>query len=1234
MTGVALPRFQSGGALREDAFYVERPADTELPETILRGEFCYVLAPRQVGKSSLRARAGRRLREAGVHCVSLDLSRIGTAGVSADEWYYALIEEVAIALELADDPADFWKRREHLPPVNRWSRYLHDEVLARIDGPVAIFVDEIDTVQELDFSGDDFFGAIRAVYNARAQDPIYNRLTFCLIGVAAPGDLVQDPRLAPFNIGRWIRLDDFTRAEAAALLPGLSGLGADPQALLDAVFEWTDGHPFMTQRICEVLAQQGSDGKAPAAERVAAIVHEVFLSGGRAEVPLFADAERRLAPPPDAGQLHESSGQLLQLYRHLVTRGRMPADPGSPNHLALRLTGVAAERRDDAGHWLQSRNRIFATIFDENWVREKESGRFLSEPVARWIAKGRHDAYVFREQQLEEARVWAEGRHDVTSEERDFLLAGLEVARREADERQQALRQRERLEERARAQRRVIRIVLAAALLCLLAAVLAGWQYVNADRAKGRAERAELLARAAAERAKSAQAMAEAARQQALVSAQNARRSAREESVAKQLAQKAATNEARAAVAKERERAQAQEAARRAEAAREQAEAANARATQANLLERGTRALLLAQSQDPQKQIEALRLATAAAEESRQNPPPEVVEGLTAALTAVRGSQFLGKPSVLFKSAFVSPDGERVLTVSVNGKAQLWDALTGNPIAAFRGSAPRAQGATFSENGARLLTTGDMDGVQLWNARAGRALTRFPSRAPASAVISPDGKRVIIASGDGTVGIWEAKTGKQLVTFKVPPGGVKSVVCSSDGKRVLIVTADGRADFWGSDTGPLRPLQESPSGVESGAFSPDGKRLLTWANRQVSEPGVPGLAPTGSTTWVSAIRMWEGDTGDPILTLEGQFGKIDCAAFSPNGSIVTTGADHVARVWNDQGQLLYTLLGHSKEVTSAAFSLPYGQQIVTTSTDGTARVWEAGSGKLVATLPGHEAEVYRAALSSDGTRAVTASKDGTVRLWNLYPDLSLNSFGEDPPIRLVAFSRDGARIITKSDRGRVDVWDVSRHPAQPLDPRNQDRSAAFAPGGSREVALQKDGTARSPDGTRVFSVSGNGTVELWDRRARKRIATLWGETRDTRAARFVAFSPDGRRVVTRGDEKVAQLWNFTTVKRYMLTGHQDTVTSAVFSPNGKLVLTASVDGTARLWDAATGKTLVTYQGFTEVVNAAAFSRDSTQIVTASADGTVKIFPTTVPAFLKMAREALVASPRASARIRQ
>src|SRR5439155_15641115 len=119
------------------------------------------------------------------------------------------------------------------------------------------------------FSADEFFSAIRECYARRREEPELNRLTFCLLGVATPSDLIQDVRMTPFNIGRRIELNDFTEAEAAPLAAGLvGGAGQEREserareresgALLERVLYWTGGHPYLTQRLCRAVSEARS----------------------------------------------------------------------------------------------------------------------------------------------------------------------------------------------------------------------------------------------------------------------------------------------------------------------------------------------------------------------------------------------------------------------------------------------------------------------------------------------------------------------------------------------------------------------------------------------------------------------------------------------------------------------------------------------------------------------------------------------------------------------------------------------------------------------------------------------------------------------------------------------------------------------------------------------------------------------------------------------------------------
>jgi hypothetical protein len=245
--------FQAGGTLRlNDPSYIRRPADDEFFNHLVAGRYCYVLTSRQRGKSSLMVRTVDRLRRAGIVTATVDLSAIGTQ-VTPEEWYCGIAIRVAADTGIGLDVARWWRERATIGPVQRLAEFLHDVILDRIATPIVIFFDEIDTTLAVPFS-DDFFAAIRQFYNLRASDPTYDRLTFALLGVAMPTDLIKDPSRTPFNIGRAVALGEFRRQDMEPIEHVLDqrfpGCGA---GIIDRIFFWTSGHPYLTQRLGQAL---------------------------------------------------------------------------------------------------------------------------------------------------------------------------------------------------------------------------------------------------------------------------------------------------------------------------------------------------------------------------------------------------------------------------------------------------------------------------------------------------------------------------------------------------------------------------------------------------------------------------------------------------------------------------------------------------------------------------------------------------------------------------------------------------------------------------------------------------------------------------------------------------------------------------------------------------------------------------------------------------------------------
>lgn len=361
--------FHVSGTLVHDAqSYVERQADRDILQTLTQGEFCYVLTSRQMGKSSLMVRTANRLRERNYDVASLDLTALGQ-NLTLEQWYDGMLSRVGRRLGLETELEDYWMDNERLSPVRRFFSAIRDVVIAQCRRNLVIFIDELDVVQSLPFSVDEFFAAIRECFNSRAEDPEMARLTFCLIGVATPSDLIRDPRITLFNVGTQILLSDFTAIETESFSRGFVASRltvADPKALVQRVHYWTNGHPYLTQRLCKGVAehlQRHSEAANEAPDKlVDTICENLFLiekSRERDDNLIFV-RERLLRT-----KLQKRA--LFQLF-HQVAAGLEVADQeDNPLVSELFLAGVV---RSNAGR-LEVRNRIYQHVFTPEWAASK-----------------------------------------------------------------------------------------------------------------------------------------------------------------------------------------------------------------------------------------------------------------------------------------------------------------------------------------------------------------------------------------------------------------------------------------------------------------------------------------------------------------------------------------------------------------------------------------------------------------------------------------------------------------------------------------------------------------------------------------------------------------------------------------------------------------------------------------------------------------------------------------------
>jgi Leucine-rich repeat (LRR) protein len=359
-------KLQVGGALRPQRdIYIERPEDRAFFDLLLSGEYVNVLSPRQMGKSSLMVRTIRKLRANGVRTPNLDVAADLAGTDQADKWFLALVREITRKLEIQFDVSTWWREHEDDALGQRLRRFFREVLLEQVPAPtrIVVFFDEIDNTLSYPFT-DSLFTAIRGMYNERSLDSNYERIAFCLIGVATPDELIKDRRSTSYNVGRTLALRDFdlSRDDLRPLVDALSPDLAVGQLLLDRVIYWTGGQPLLTIKFCAALAEV----QARTIADVDNHIHHSFNSLNEVRTDIHIQQILRFVE-----MRFSSPSASLKLYGKALRGAKVKAETTLP-HLQLELSGLV--KRDDAGNFVV-RNRLYAQLFDADWLKSTRAMR-------------------------------------------------------------------------------------------------------------------------------------------------------------------------------------------------------------------------------------------------------------------------------------------------------------------------------------------------------------------------------------------------------------------------------------------------------------------------------------------------------------------------------------------------------------------------------------------------------------------------------------------------------------------------------------------------------------------------------------------------------------------------------------------------------------------------------------------------------------------------------------------
>lgn len=1227
--------YKVGGALPPDApSYIWRQADQDLYEGLLAGEVYYVLNSRQMGKSSLRVQTMRRLQKAKVACAAIDITKIGHQGCTLEEWYagvvFNLIKELQLPLSLSQFEA-WWKAHQLLSPVNRFSEFIDGVLLKEIAGKIVIFIDEIDSILQVDFK-DDFFAAIRAFYNKRAENPAYNRLSVALLGVATPADLISNQHSlptykTPFNVGHPVELHGFKFAEAQPLLQGLVEKASRPEAVLREIVFWTGGQPFLTQKLCKLVCEsvpfipEGTE-----AQQVEALVRSRIIENWAAQ-----DHPEHLKTIGDRLILCSKQRTVgrLGLYQQILQDGSIPADD-SLEQMELRLSGLVVKQENQ----LEVYNPIYTLVFNQNWVEEALAKlRPYEESFNAWVTSGcKDESRLLRGKALQNALSWREDKA-LSRLDQKFLADSQELDKREVERKLKL------------SAKRIIIIALVSLVFAVMIQQLLGQRTQNQIiLARNLLNQAELIQQ------KDHLLQLSAA---FTVGAMNQFDAVEAESILFNVLPLLPTSEISYTSDKRP---------LKHEGGVNQVTFSPKGTYWATASFDKTACLQVTSSTKQPKCIthndsvtavdfspDERYLATSSLdgtvhilETASGRQFPELKCGrsvVTVAFSRYKEAQHLAaassddmaclwhnwntaspkqvrlKHNTFVKAIAFSPDNKLLATASLDGTVYLWNPLTGQKLMGLNEKGGRAHSAgvnaiAFSADGGFLATADSNGVVHIWNSNGVEAVSPFIAHKDrvVAVAFSPDSKLLATASLDGTVGIWNVSNGKTVNAewpktvnaqwLNKPSENaleVKAIAFSLDSNYLATASSDNTARRWDIQSGKAVTIMTHEDIVTDVAFNP--------VNNSIATASLDGTA-----------RIWNITKDRPFMRLNHNQ-SIENLAFNANGKyLVTASKDRTVRIWdraNGKPQTVWMCdqvnskllsekdgLHHDGPVTAIAFDKA-SKYLATVSDNRMVSVWSNWDTRPCQTrLPDDLGNINSIIFSPDGNYLAVATLEGTVQIWDRLHQklLKEKQLQHQGPVTAVVFSSDGKSLATASRDDTAQVWRNWRtegsHPEEPL------KHDAFV-----------EAVAFSPDGNYLATAGRNGIARLYYLEQKPRKVN---ELKHRGSLTKILFSPDGKYLATVSSDNTAHIWqDWKTSHRDWLNwrvNHQEsrrkeTITSVDFDNKGKFLAIASLDGTVCIREVKNDRQTCINTG--EPVKVMDFTQDGNYLAVAS-DKTARV----------------------------
>jgi WD40 repeat protein len=545
---------------------------------------------------------------------------------------------------------------------------------------------------------------------------------------------------------------------------------------------------------------------------------------------------------------------------------------------------------------------------------------------------------------------------------------------------------------------------------------------------------------------------------------------------------------------------------------------------------------------------------------------------------------------------------QRLLDLRLPHAALTWRASSESPalVRTLLGHEGGVNAVALTPDGHRVISASADRTLKLWDLQTGQLLRTFAGHeGPVNAVApTPDGRFLVSASHDRTLKIWDLMNGRPVRTLAGHRGRVSAMVVTPDGRYALSGSLDGTLKLWDLATGvAVLGRDEHSRGVSALTLTPDGRCALSGS----TDGTLTFLALDASRAHGPPdVRYRTDDTPKPLVLdtwrelrnwAEHPCG-VGALAMTPDGAHALAGyTDGSLKLWDIRsGWLRLSFLGHSDWIAALAVT-PDGRSALSGADDATLKLWDFESGQEIRTFSGHAAFVRAVAIHPDGRHALSGSDDQTLKIWDVERGQELQAApGHTGRVNAVAVTPDGRHALSGADDRTLKLWDLAT--GEELWTRTAHESPVAA------VAVLSEGR-------RALSGSYDGTIRLWHMASGQELTVLKGHVGGLRS---VAVTRDCGHALAGSAGGTLQLWDLAAGTMIQLfAAHADQVTALAWTIDRRFALSASNDSTIKLWDVPAESLIRTFYGHSDLVTSLALLPDGHHAVSTSADRTLKLW---------------------------